>query len=88
MWSQSVDIARWVRPAIEHAQGVFSGGLGQVWEYDFVLFFYGVLFCVNFLCYIFSGFSFVSLVVSFSQKSKCFWFGFVLRLFGDLLFLS
>ena len=26
MWSQSVDVARWVRPAIEHAQDVLSGG--------------------------------------------------------------
>ena len=38
VWSQSVDVARWVRPAIEHAQDVLSGGLGQEWEYDFVLF--------------------------------------------------
>ena len=38
-WSQSVDVARWVRPAIEHAQDVLSGGLGQEWEYDSVLFF-------------------------------------------------
>ena len=38
VWSQSVDEARWVRPAIEHAQGDLSGGLGQEWEYDFVLF--------------------------------------------------
>ena len=37
-WSQSVDVARWVRPAIEHAQDVLSGGLGQEWEYDFVQF--------------------------------------------------
>ena len=28
MWSQSVDVARWVRPAIEYAQDVLSGGLG------------------------------------------------------------
>ena len=46
----------------------------------------GVLFCANFLCYIISGFSFVILVVFFSQKSNCFWFGFVLRFFGVLLF--
>ena len=39
MWSQSVDVARWVRPAIEHAQDVLSGGLGQEGEYDFVLVF-------------------------------------------------
>ena len=36
--SQSVDVARWVRPAIAHAHDVLSGGLGQGWEYDFVLF--------------------------------------------------
>ena len=32
--SQSVDVARWVRPAIEHAQDVLPGGLGKEWEYD------------------------------------------------------
>ena len=39
LWSQSVDVARWVRPAIEHAQDVLSAGLGQEWEYDFMLVF-------------------------------------------------
>ena len=39
------------------------------------------------LCYIIFCFPFVSLVLSFSQKSNCFWFGFFLRLFGVLLFL-
>ena len=29
VWSQSVDVARWLGPAIEHAQDVLSGGLGQ-----------------------------------------------------------
>ena len=29
-----MDVARWVRPAIEHAQDVLPGGLGQEWEYD------------------------------------------------------
>ena len=38
MWSQSVDEARWVNPAIEHAQDVLAGGLGQEWEYDIMLF--------------------------------------------------
>ena len=33
-------------------------------------------------------FSYVTLVVSFFQKSNCFWYGFVLRLFCVLLFLS
>ena len=32
MWSQSVDVVRWVRPAIKHAQDVLSGGLGQEGE--------------------------------------------------------
>ena len=30
---------------------------------------------------VFSGLSYVTLVVSFFQKSNCFWFAFVLRLF-------
>ena len=40
-----MDVARWVRPAIEHAQDVLPGGLGQEWEYD----------CMRFLersCYV------------------------------------
>ena len=43
-----MDVARWVRPAIEHAQDVLSGGLGQEWEYDFifVLTLYGGFFWV------------------------------------------
>ena len=87
MWSQSVDVARWVRPAIEHAQDVLSGGLGQEGEYDFVLVFLGVLFCVNFFCYIIFCFPFVPLVVSFSQKSNCFGLGLSCDFFGVLLFL-
>ena len=51
MWSQSVDVARWVRPAIEHAQDVLSGGLGQEGEYDFVLVFKGSCFVLTFLLY-------------------------------------
>ena len=85
MWSQSVDVARWVRPAIEHAQDILSGGLDQEGEYDFVLVFKGSCFVLIF-CYIIFCFPFVSLVVSFSQKSNCFWFGFVLRLFGVFCF--
>ena len=57
MWSQSVDVARWVRPAIEHAQDVLSGGLGQEWEYDFVLclvwFFKGPCFVLTFYVILF-----------------------------------
>ena len=36
---------------------------------------------ITFYVGFFSGFSYVTLVVSFFQKSNCFWFGFVLRLF-------
>ena len=86
MWSQSVDVARRVRPAIEHAQDFLSGGLGQEWEHDFMLVFEGVLFCANVFVILFLVFPFVTLVVSFSQKSNCFLLGFVLRLFGVLLF--
>ena len=35
--SQIVGVARWVRPAISMLRTSFSGGLGQEWEYDFVL---------------------------------------------------
>ena len=34
------------------------------------------------------GLSYVTLVVSFFQKSNCFWYGFVLRLFCVLLIFS
>ena len=52
-------VAQWVRPAIEHAQDVLSGGLGQEWEYDIMLFLLGVLLCVNIL---YCNFSLVFLV--------------------------
>ena len=72
MWSQSVGVARWVRPTIEHAQDVLSGGLGQEWEYDVMLFLLGVLLCVNILFCVFSGFS---LVVSFFKNQIVFGLG-------------
>ena len=83
-----MDVARWVRPAIEHAQDGLSGGLGQEWEYDFMLFLGEVLLLDNLLCRVYVGLSYVTLVVSFFQKSNCFWYGFVFRLFFVLFFLS
>ena len=83
-----MDVARWVRPAIEHAQDVLPGGLGQEWDMIacgfcerscYVTTFY-VGFVVVFLMFL--------LVVSFFQKSNCLWYGFVFRLFCVLLFLS
>ena len=55
-----------------------SGGLGQEWEYDIMLFLLGVLLCVNILyCVFFCVLFCVTLVVSFFQKLNCFWFEFV-----------
>ena len=59
-------------------------GLQSFGSSNFYWFFKGSCFVLTFLCYIISGFTFVSLVVSFSQKSNYFCFGFVLRLFGVL----
>ena len=47
----------------------------------------GPVMC-NVLCWVYVGLSYVSLVVSFFQKSNCFCYGFVFRLFCVLLFLS
>ena len=38
VWSQSVGVARWVKPAISMLRTSFSVGLGQEWECDFMLF--------------------------------------------------
>ena len=58
--SQSVDVARKVRPPIGHAQDVISGGLGQEWEYETMLSFCGGPVCVQpfvlFLLLVFSFF--------------------------------
>ena len=72
--SQSVDVARWVTPAIEHAQDVLFGGFGQESGYNFMLFFGGSCFSSTFRSFFIIGFFFFVLVVSFSQKSNClFW---------------
>ena len=74
--SQSVDVAQWVRPAIEHAQDVLSGGLGQEWEYKFMLSFLEGPVCVQpFMPFLLLVFSFFVLVVSFSSKTKSFVLG-------------
>ena len=81
MRSQSVCVARWVRPAISILRTSYSGGLGQEWEYDCMLFLGEALLCDNVLCWFFSGLSYVTSVVSFFQKSNCFWFGFAFATF-------
>ena len=72
-----MDVARWVRPAIEHAQDVLSGGLGQEWSINSSsLFFLEGLVCVQlFVPFLILVFSFFVLVVSFSQKFKSFVLG-------------
>ena len=70
--SQSVDVAQCVRPAIEHAQDVLSGGLGQEWEYVFMLFLWEVLLCANILCSIFFWFFFCYFGCVLFSKIKLF----------------
>ena len=53
MWSQSVDVARWVRPAIEHAQDVLFGGLGQEGSMISCWFFKGPYFALTFFAILF-----------------------------------
>ena len=67
MWSQSVDVARWVRPAIEHAEDVLFGGLGQEGEYDFVLVFKGSCFVLTFFVIFFFVFLLFRCCVLFSK---------------------
>ena len=77
MWSQSVDVARWVRPAIEHAQDVLSGGLGQEGEYDFVLVFKGSCFVLNFLLYYLFVFFLFGWLCPFLKNQIVGWFFFL-----------
>ena len=73
--SQSVDVARWVRSAIEHAQDVLSVGLGQQWGYNFVFsFLEGPVLVHAFGSFHYWFFSLVVLVMSCCQISTClFW---------------
>ena len=48
--SPTVRAVRWVRLAIEHAQDVLSGGLGEEWEYKIMLSFFGGLCLCSTLC--------------------------------------
>ena len=66
-------VTRRVRLAIEHAQDVLSGELGQEWEYNFMLSFLGDPVCVQpFVPFFYWFFPFFVLVVFFSQKSNRF----------------
>ena len=67
MWSQSVGVARWVRPAISMLRTSFSGGLGQEWEYDFMLFLREVLLCNNIKCWFFLVFLMLLWLCPFSK---------------------
>ena len=68
--SQSVDVARWVRPALEQAQDVLSGGLGQEWSISSCSFFVGSFFVFDLLSLFYYCFFFVFVLVSCSQKSN------------------
>ena len=48
-----MDVARWVRPAIEHAQDVLSGGLGQSGSMISCNFFKGSCFVLTFYVILF-----------------------------------
>ena len=71
MWSQNVDVARWVRPAIEHAQDVLYGGLGHEGENDFVLVFKGPCLVFTFVLY-YCLFSFCFFGCVLFSKNKLF----------------
>ena len=70
-------VARWVRSAIEHAQDVLFGGLGQEWEYKFMFsFFWEVLFVFNLSCLFYYWiFSFFCLGCALFSKIKSFVLG-------------
>ena len=87
MWSQSVDVVRWVRTAIEHAQDVLSGGLGQEWEYDCIcLITFYVGFMLVFLMFLWLCPFFKNLIVFVMGLSFDFFvfYYFFLRLYKSL----
>ena len=57
-----MDVARWVRPAIDHAQDILSGALGQEWSINscslFFVFFLsgGSSLCSTFRAFFITGF--------------------------------
>ena len=85
-------VASWVRPPIEHAQEVLSGELGQDWEYNFMLFFFGgggVLFVFKISCLFYYCFFFLScLGCALFSKIKSFVLGlsFDFLVFCDFVF--
>ena len=71
-----MDVARRVRPAIEHARDVLSGGLGQEWSINSCsLFFWRLLFVFNLSCLFYYWFlSFLSWLCPFLKNSnRLFW---------------
>ena len=92
VWSQSVVVARWVRPAIEHAQDVLSGGLGLEWSMLFseasrFVFNLSCLFLTDFFlfgfgCFLFSKIK--SFVLGSSFDFFYVFFSFVFRLESSL----
>ena len=79
--SQSKNVAQWVRPAIEHAQDVLSGGLGQERSINSSSLFWRFLFVFNLSCLLYYGFFLVYLgcVLFFKIQIVC--FGFLFRFF-------
>ena len=69
--SQSVDVARWGRPALEHAQDVLSGGLGQEWSINSCSFFGESFLCSFFVPFLLLVFSFLSWLCPSLQNSNC-----------------
>ena len=75
VWSQSVGVARWVRPAISMLRTSFSCGLGQEWEYDCMLFLLEVLLCDNVLCLFFFVFLIILWLCPFFKNQTVFGLG-------------
>ena len=73
-------VAWWVRPAIEHAQDILFGRLGQEWSINHAFFFGGSLLCSTFRAFLFLFFLFCLGFVIFSKIKS-----FVLGLFFDFL---
>ena len=73
--SQRVDVARWVRPAIEHAQDVLFWWVRPEVRVSFrALFLEGPVLVQTFMPFLLLVFSFVVSVLSFLQISNCsFW---------------
>ena len=72
MWSQSVGVAQWVRPAISMLRTSFSGGLARNGSMISCCFFERSCYVLTFYVGFFSDFSYVTLVVSFFKNQIVF----------------